>query len=186
MSVNPVARVYAEALFGIARDRSRVEEILQELEGFLEIVRDNREIELFLSSPVLDPSEKITPLTKAMEGRFTESVIDFLCLLVQKRRIEDLPRIVEGYRSLADEHAGRSRISVRTATPLPDSLRKEFDDALRSALERTILVEAEIDPTLTGGAVVSIGDTVYDGSIRGRLNRFRKQIMRSAGYENKG
>ena len=87
---------------------------------------------------------------------------------------------------VADEHAGRSRISVRTATPLPNSLRKEIDDVLRSALERTILVEAEIDPTLTGGAVVSIGDKVYDGSIRGRLNQFRKQIMRSAGYENKG
>ncbi len=186
MSVNPVARVYAEALFAIAKERSLVDDMGQELEEFLAMIREDREIELFLSSPVLDPTEKVERLKTALSGRMNETVADFLCLLVEKRRIGVLPSVVEAFRSMADEHAGRTRVSVRTASALPDALRSEIGAALKQALEREIVIESDLDPEIMGGAVVSIGDKVYDGSIRGRLKAFRQQIMRSGGYEDQG
>lgn len=186
MLADPVARVYAEALFGIAKDRSVVEETLGELEGFLEIVRDSTDIQRFLTTPVIEPAAKIGHLRPALGGRVSESVEDFLCLLVEKGRMAALGEIVDAFRDLADELANRARVSVRTATPLADPLRDEIEAILRSSLSKQIAIEAEVEPNIMGGAVITIGDKVYDGSVKNRLSQFRKQIMRSGGYEAQG
>jgi F-type H+-transporting ATPase subunit delta len=183
---SPVARVYSEALFGIAQAKGAVEDTVRELEAFLQLVRGNRDVALFLTSPVLEPAVKVALLRKAMEGRASEHVTDFLSLLVQKRRMQALEPIVTAFRALADEHARRVRVEVRTARPLADGLRRELEEALRKVLAREIVVDAEVEPALLGGAVVAVGDKLYDGSIRRRLSAFRKQIMRSGGYEAQG
>jgi F-type H+-transporting ATPase subunit delta len=186
MVANPVARVYAEALFGIARDRSTVEDILLELQDFLELVRDNQDIHIFLTAPVIDATVKVGHLKTALAGRVSDPVADFLCLLVEKGRMTALARIVGAYRAMADQYAGRARVSVQTATPLADALRGEIEALLAASLEKQIAIEAEVEPQIMGGAVITIGDKVYDGSIKNRLSQFRKQIMRSGGYETQG
>jgi F-type H+-transporting ATPase subunit delta len=186
MLANPVARVYAEALFAIARERSARDQTVDELAEFQTLVQESPDIKRFLTTPVLEPSVKVQLLRQAIEGRLSEVVCDFLCLLVEKRRATALPSIVEALRALADEHAGRARVSVQTATPLPDPLRFEIESLLQEGLRKQIALEPEIEPALMGGAVITIGDKVYDGSIRTRLTRFRKQIMRSGAHEAQG
>ena len=187
MLADPVARVYAEALFGIAKERSVVEETLaQELEGFHQLVRESTDIQLFLTTPVIEPATKIGHLRPALGGRVSESVEDFLCLLVEKGRMAALGKIVAAFRDMADELANRARVSVRTATPLADPLRDEIAAVLRSSLSKEIAIEAQVQPNIMGGAVITIGDKVYDGSVKNRLSQFRKQIMRSGGYEAQG
>lgn len=186
MLASPVARVYAEALFGIARESGRVDDLGQELRGFLTLVQENGDIEEFLASPVLDPSVKVRHLRKALERNASDIVADFLCLLIDKRRTQALASIVGAYGRMADRHANRARVSVRTATPLAGALRAEIETVLKAALAKEVVVEPEVEPAILGGAVVAIGDRVYDGSIRNRLNAFRKQILRSGGYEAQG
>jgi F-type H+-transporting ATPase subunit delta len=186
MLAAPVARVYAEALFGIARDAGSVDETGAELEEFLALLRREPEIELFLTSPVLEKAEKVHALAEALEGRMSGTTADFLCLLVEKGRLGALGKIAEAYRALADELQGRVRVSVRSAAPIPEGLRKEMKEVLRSGLRKSVVLEEAVEPALLGGAVVTIGDTVYDGSIRSRLARFRRQMMRSRGYEDQG
>ena len=101
MLADPVARVYAEALFGIERERATVEETLAELEGFLELVRESADIRRFLTTPVLEPATKIGHLRPAFEGRISETLSDFLCLLVEKGRMTALSKIVEAFRNSA-------------------------------------------------------------------------------------
>jgi F-type H+-transporting ATPase subunit delta len=186
MLASPLARVYSEALFGIAKERGVVDEIGQELQAFLELVSASPDVERFLDTPVLEPSVKVTHLRTALEGRASDVVTDFLCLVVEKRRAGALRSIVEAYHDQADELAGRARVSVRTAAPLPDGLRRELEEVLRSSLDKEIVLEPEVEPALLGGAVVGIGDRLYDGSVRNRISQFRKQIMRSGGYEAQG
>lgn len=183
---SPVARVYSEALFAIAREKGTVTETSGELEAFLKLVRENRDVEVFLTTPVLEPAVKVAKLRQALEGRASESVADFLCLLVEKHRMHALEAIVAAFRDQADAYANRARIAVRTALPLSEAMHREIEDALRSALAKEVVVDAEVEPALLGGAVVAVGDKVYDGSIRKRLSAFRKQIMRSGGYEAQG
>ena len=179
MLASPVARVYAEALFGIARERSATDDVAQELEEFQALVGGEPDVAEFLGTPVIEPAVKVELLKSALAGRATDLVTDFLCLLVEKRRFGALGMVTEAFRALADEHAGRVRVSVRSATALPAALREELAAALREKLDKTIEIEAETDPELMGGAVVAVGDKVWDGSVRSRLNRFRKQLVRS-------
>lgn len=186
MPSNPVARVYADALFGIGRDRSNARELGQELEQILEIVRGDEEIFLFLTSPVLEQAAKIETLRAALAGRVDDTIVDFLCLLIEKRRFAHLPRIVEAYRALVDEHIGRVRVTMNTAVQLAESLREEIRSALEAQLGREVVLTPRVDAGILGGAVVTMGDKVYDGSLAGRLGRFRRQIIRSRGYEDQG
>jgi F-type H+-transporting ATPase subunit delta len=180
MLANPVGRVYAEALFGIAKDRARVDEIGEEMRGFLELFRRDHDIRAFLETPVLEPREKVRVLKKTLERAVSDTMIDFLCLLVDKRRIDALPVIEQAYRQLADEHANRTPVEVQTPMPLPADLRAEIETMLRSKLRREIAIAAETEPKLLGGAVVAIGDRVYDGSVRARIQRFRRSLKRSS------
>jgi F-type H+-transporting ATPase subunit delta len=183
MLANPLGRVYAEALFGIAKEQGQVDGVGAELQEFLSLVHDDREIAVFLESPVLEPEDKVRILQKALANVASDTVTDFLCLLVRKRRIEALSVIVEAYGGLADEHAKRTRVEVHTAAPLPERLHDEIESLLRSSLRRD---QAEVRPEILGGAVVAIGDRVYDGSVRNRLTQFRRTLMRSRGYEDQG
>ena len=186
MLANPVARVYAEALFGISEGAGTTEETLGELEGFVALVNEAPDVAEFLASPVLEPAAKVAHLKKALTGKVSDIVADFICLLTEKRRSQALPAIAQAFRSMADEKAGRTRVSVQSATGLPDSLRAEIESLLRTGLDREIVLEEEVEPALMGGAVITIGDKVYDGSVRNRLRQFRRKITRSRGYEDQG
>jgi len=181
MLADPVARPYAEALFGIARDRSIVDEVGSELADFRALVERERDIAGFLASPVIEPAVKVRHLKDALAGRASDIVADTLCLIVEKGRFDGLGNIVDVYLSMADEHAGRVRVSLTTAVPMPAPLQDDLAAALREGLRQSVELEAEVDPAVMGGAVVTIGDKVYDGSIRSRLSRFRQQISRRAG-----
>jgi F-type H+-transporting ATPase subunit delta len=98
---------------------------------------------------------------------------------VEKHRFAAFGRIVEAFRTLADEHAGRIRVAVRSAVDLSDAIRRDLVSVLEDRLKCSIEIEAETDPHLMGGAVVRIGDRVWDGSLRARLNGFRRQLVRS-------
>ena len=181
---SPVARVYTEALFQIAKSRSVVEETGRELEEIQQTFERDPRIVMFFSSPILEPKTKLEILSRSLQGTASDLVIDFLSLLLEKNRFSVLPTIVPAYREMADEYAGRVRVHVATATSLGEAMRKEIHDTLTGGLRREVILEDELEPALVGGAVVTIGDKVYDGSLATRLKEVRKQIMRSGGYED--
>lgn len=186
MLFDPVARVYAEALFAIAVDESQVGDIGAELHDFVELTRSEPDIARFLDSPVIEATEKIRGLQSALTGRASDTTRDFLCLLVEKRRTGALPLIAEAYRAMADEREGRARVTVTTATALDAPLVEEITKMLTAKLNKKIAVDQMVEPRVLGGAVIAIGDKVYDGSIRNRLSQFRRQIMRSGIHANQG
>ena len=127
MLVDPVARPYAEALFEIAKQQSQVDEIGQELSEFRGLVEREAEMAAFLASPVIEPSVKSGHLRKAIDGRVSDTVANTLCLLVEKGRFAALGRIVDAYLAMADDHAGRVRVSVKTAVPLYGGVERGTD-----------------------------------------------------------
>ncbi len=186
MTKHPVARVYTEALIDIALQKGAVEATGAELEQFLRLVEKDARIAALLESPVIETTAKLDLLHRALHGNVSELVEDFLGLLLRKGRFAALPSIVEAYRATADEHAGRTRVHVATAAPIAPALREEIHAAVARALDREVVLEDDVEPALVGGAVITIGDRVYDGSLSTRLTKYKKQIMRSGGYEDQG
>ena len=184
MHVDSVARAYSEALLQIARERGRVDDVGAEIADIASLVRDHRDVSQFLQTPALEPAAKKQVLENALRGQVDDLVLDFLCLLVDKRRIDALGEIAGAYRALADDLAGRVRVQARSAQPLPDDLRARLVVVLRERLSTECILEASEDPELLGGLVLTVGDTLYDGSVRGQLQRIARKMMRSSGYEN--
>ena len=181
MHTDPVARIYAQALLELARDRGRIDAIGADLEQVAAAVSADVELRDFIATPVLDATPKKHAI-QALAGKIDDTVIDFLCLLIDKGRIEWLAEIASAYRDLADVAAGRLRVRAASAVALPADQRQRLEETLHAALKSECIVEAVVEPELIGGLVLQIGDKVYDGSVRSQLRRVRSRMMRSSGY----
>jgi len=181
---NPVSRVYAEALFRVARNKGVVAEIGESLQGVGAVVRDTPEFRRFLRAPMIETARKKAVVESVFHGRIEDLLVDFLCLLIDKDREDAIEGIVEQYRLLADREAGRMRVGVRTAQPLSEAQRQKLESTLRDVLQHECLLDTRVEPELIGGMVLRIGDKLYDGSVRRQLQRFGDHLMRSSGYED--
>jgi F-type H+-transporting ATPase subunit delta len=185
MPSDPVARVYAQSLLDLARARGDVDAIGADLEQVAAAIAAAPDLRAFVTAPVLDTVPKKQAL-EALRGRIDDMLVNFLCLLVDKERIDLLGDIAAAYRDLADVAAGRARVRAATAVPLSADLHRRLEETLRATLQRDCIVEAEVEPELLGGLVLQVGDKLYDGSVRSHLRRVRTAMMRSSGYENQG
>jgi len=182
MHINPVARVYAEALFGAvgAAGRTSTAEALETLRNALDA---SPELRLFLEMPSMNVDAKKSAL-EGLRGRMDDLLVNFLGVLVQHGRASFLGEIVAAYAELQDAAAQRTRAQVTTATPLAEDQRARIQQYLAARLQREIVIETAIDPALIGGIVVRVGDRVLEGTVHGWLQRMRKELVRSSGYED--
>lgn len=183
MQTDPVARVYAQALLDLGRERNRMDAFGAELESVVAAVRGDDMLRTFLETPALDHAAKKRAL-EALRGIVDDVLVNFLCVLIEKGRIGSLAAISATYRDLADDAAGRVRVHAMTAVPLDDELHKRLLETLQQALNRECVLETEVRPGLVGGLVLQVGDKVYDGSVSRALRRVRTEMTRSSGYED--
>ncbi len=115
-----------------------------------------------------------------LDTRLSRPVLNLVQLMLRRGRIEDLPRVAAEFRRLDDDRQGITNAVATSATELtPDEVR-----ALTARLEQStggsIALDVEVDPSLLGGLVVRVGDRLIDGSVRGRLERLRNQLISGA------
>jgi len=176
-----IAKRYARAFFDIAAEENRYEEYYGELLKFSSIVEESGDLKDFLDNPIFDNDDK-KAVVKTVLDKISLSGIaaNFLNLLADKQRINALPEIVQCYREMMDEALKKVRVQVKTAFPLSvelsDGLAKSLENLTGKQVEMTI----EEDPSLLGGVVVKVGDTLYDGSIKSQLNKIRNLLGEEA------
>lgn len=172
-----IAKRYARALFEIARDENTLERTYNELRMFSGVLEGNENLQEFLANPIFDLSDKKAVVVEIL-NKLDISVMtaNFLKLLVDKRRIDILPDVEASYLKYVDDVLNKARVSVKTAFPLSDELSDQIKKQLETMTGKAVEVVIEEDPTLVGGIVVGIGDTLYDGSIRAQLANIRELI----------
>ena len=171
---------YARALDEVVADQKLSREgVKTELHDFAATLGASAPLREVLDNPSI-PEEQKLRLLDSLSGRIgmSRTVRNFLATIVHHGRLSDLSEIVEAYLELADKDSGMAEAEVTSARPL--------DDAGRHAIEQSILrmtggsaVRAVYreDPSLLGGAVVRVGSTVYDGSVRGQLEQMRQRMV---------
>ena len=168
---------YAEALFEAAREREELEEVLSDLGEFVEALHDSEELRLFFYGGQIHERQKRKALDGLTEGMETTTT-NFLKVLVDNGREEILEEVLARYEDLVKEHLGKIEVEVTTAVELSAEQRDRLKERLRDVLEgREILLEANVDPDLVGGAVFRYGGRMMDGSIRGRLESLREGML---------
>ncbi len=168
---------YAEALFGAARERDELEEVLSDLKEFTGALHDSEELRLFFYGGQIPERQKRRALDGLTEGMKT-STTNFLKVLVDNGREDILEEVLARYEELVKEHLGKIEVEVTTALELSEEQRERLKERLRDVLEgREIILEANVNPDLVGGAVFRYGGRMMDGSIRGRLESLREGML---------
>jgi len=187
VSLQRIGKVYAEALLGAALKRGEAENILAEFDRLERDVRGTSPLmAAFFSSGVVSRNKKAKAIRDAFTNRASELLTNFLLVLNDHDRLDLLRVIHTAYRELLEERAGRMRVQVLSAVPLLAEQAEKLRRELRETIYREPVLEPKVDPDLLGGMIVQLGDWVYDGSVRTRLQQLKNQILMESSHEIQG
>lgn len=175
--ISNISKRYARAFFDIANEGKQIEPYYSELVQFASIISQNKSLKDFLANPVVEQEIKKGVVDNLISRlKLSGMTASFIRLLMDKKRIDVLEDIVACYRQLMDEALKKVRINVKTAFALSDELRSYISTNMEKTLGKTVEMTVEEDPTLLGGIVIGVGDTLYDGSIKNQLNNMRNLL----------
>jgi F-type H+-transporting ATPase subunit delta len=166
-----LGRRYARALLSLARSDGALEETGRELERVALAFADDQ-LEALLENPAVGSTTR-DRLAERIAGALgvSKTVANTVRLLARRDRLGIVGDIDRAYRDLLDRELDRTRVVIRSAAPLDAAELDDLEALARRLAGREVLVSAEVDPDLLGGAVLDVGGVVYDGSIRTQLTR---------------
>jgi F-type H+-transporting ATPase subunit delta len=173
------ARVYAEALFDVARQRDRLDAIRQGFGDFADAVDANRDLQVFFFSPRFSSAEKKEGLRRAIDGADPE-LVNFLELLVEKGRMPEVFRIRRELDEMWKRENRRIEVTVTSAIALEEATTGKIGEEIERQTGQKVELASEVDEKILGGIVLQVGDMVLDASIRNRLDRLRKSVAQAA------
>jgi F-type H+-transporting ATPase subunit delta len=173
------ARRYAESAFEIAGRDGTIDRWRADLDGAA-VVLENPAVARGLNDPTVATEVREGALQAGFEGKVSGPVLNLMRLLVRRGRIEDLPRIAAEFRRLDNLRLGVTPARAVSAAPLEPAEVSALIARLEQMTGGSIELEQEVDPSLLGGLVVRVGDRLIDGSVRGRLERLRNQLVSGA------
>lgn len=165
---------YAAAALEIARAEGNLAEVEDELFRLARVVESSDELRNTLSDPHLPLERRAQIIEDLLEGKVTNTTRAFASMVVSAGRAGDLPAIADELVKKSAEEAGQAVAEVRSAVPLTEEQIARLTEALKARTNRDITVRNVVDPTVIGGIVTQIGDSVLDGSVRTRLNQLRE------------
>ncbi len=173
------ARRYAEAAFQVATRDGTVESWRAELDAAGEIAADDQ-VGRMLANPAV-ALETRTEMAESIFGKVVgRPVLNLIGLMLRRGRIEQLSRVAAEFRRLDNARQGITLATATSAAPLsPDEIRV-LTTRMEELTGGRVELEVQVDPSLLGGLVVRIGDRLIDGSVRGRLERLRNQLVSGA------
>ncbi|HNZ30798.1 MAG: ATP synthase F1 subunit delta [Smithellaceae bacterium] len=175
--ISNISKRYARAFFEIAAEEKKLEQLHSELNQFSSMITQNKALKEFLANPIIEQDNKKAVVEKIISKlNFSKMTVNFLKLLVDKKRIDSLPDIEICYRQLMDEALKKVRINVKTAFPLSSKMRDYIIANMEKISGRKADITVETTPELLGGVIISVGDTLYDGSVKSQLNNMRNLL----------
>jgi F-type H+-transporting ATPase subunit delta len=170
---------YAQALFSVADAEGSLDAVEDELFRFARTVEADARLREALTDPGLPSDRKKAVVQELLGARASRHTVGLLGFLVEQGRVKDLPRIIDALVELAAERRRKAVAEVRSAVPLDEEQRARLREALSAATGLEVDLKVLVDPSVVGGVVARVGDQVFDGTIRRRLEQAREQLSRA-------
>ncbi|MEK4519763.1 F0F1 ATP synthase subunit delta [Paenibacillus sp. FSL H8-0122] len=171
-----VAGRYAKALYSVAVDEGITLQVEEQLKLVVEVLHNDAEVKRFILAPRISQSDKLNVLRVTLQGKVSEAVMNTVELLVERGRTDIFEELLAKYIKIEGDALGIGYATVYSAYSLnqaeQDSVAAEFSQLTG----RKIRVTNVVDTSLLGGLKVVIGDTLYDGSLSGKLTRLEKSF----------
>ncbi len=173
-----IARNYAEALFELAERHEGVEAYGTGVELVARLIDENDDFRRFLETPRIAVGQKKEVVRRVFGETLPTRLVNFLLITLDKRRQRLLRVIAREYMSLMDQHFNRIHVEVTLARQLDEKSMEEMEKRLTVALGKTAIPHVRVKPGILGGAIFRTGDTIYDGSLRRRLDGMRRSLLK--------
>jgi F-type H+-transporting ATPase subunit delta len=167
---------YATALFNVVRAEGELDRVEDELFRFGKLLETNHELMQALVDRSIDKSQRDKVLQELLSDKVSPHTLGLLSFIVAQERTRQLPQILAELSSLAAEERDAVVAEVRSAVPLDTDQRNELAKALSHATGKRVEVKVIVDPSLIGGVVAKVGDTIIDGSVKRRLQQLKEQV----------
>ena len=167
---------YGEAFFSFARANSGVDKALEDLVIVKNVIRDNPGFKELMDHPEISYFEKCAIIDAVIKGDSSEEMLNFLKLLLEKKRFNIFLEVAEYLRAKYSHH-GQTDVLLRTAFPLELDLIKKIEEALKNKFNQNLRFYIDLDGSLLGGVQVVIGNTIIDGSVKKRLQELREKLI---------
>jgi ATP synthase F1 delta subunit len=177
--VEEIAQVYARSLFEVGKENDELDEIQEQLGQFADAINESRELQLFFFSPYFSSQEKKDAIGKIVDGA-NGHFENFLELIAERHRMPAVFRIRREFDSLWRQENKLLEVRITSAVELDDDLVKTIGQRIEEQTGQRIDLDANVDPDVIGGLVLRVGNMVMDASVRGRLERLRKEVARAA------
>lgn len=174
-----IARVYAEALFGVAKETGKLDSIHEQLGQFADALDSNRDLQVFLFSPYFSSAEKREGIGRVISGGEPE-LVNFLELLAEKHRMPAIFRIRAVFDELWAEENKRLEVRLTSAVPLDQAVVSRVGAEIERRTGRQVDLASDVDEGILGGLVLRVGNKVLDASLRAKLERLRKEVAQAA------
>lgn len=172
-----VARSYAEALLELAEAHGGVEPFSAAVDLVARALDEDPRFAAFLETPRIDAQAKKDVLRRTFGERVPPLFLNFLLVVVDKRRQRLLGSIARAFHGLVDERSGKVHVEVTVSRELGDEEVRDLTGRLSTLLDRIAIPHFRIRPEILGGVILRTGDTIYDGSLRRRLDRMKRQLL---------
>jgi|SRR5690606_2671701 F-type H+-transporting ATPase subunit delta len=170
-----LARPYAKAVYEYARAGGTLDQWSSSLDLLSSVVSEGT-VRKLLDSPELSTGQQAAAIADLCGDELDDKARNLVALLAEYRRLPLLPYIAQQYRLLKAQQEKAVDVELISAAELDDNQRQQFSQALSRRLDRRINISVAIDKSLIGGVVIRTGDTVIDGSIRGRLTKLAQAL----------
>jgi F-type H+-transporting ATPase subunit delta len=168
---------YANALADIALAQGVAEAVTEQLIGFGALYAESAELRNFLSSPALTKEAKHRVIEKLLARVGGSKIVrNFLFVVVDHQRTHVLPEMIAAFQQVIRQRMGVTEAQVSSAVELSKAQKAEMEFTLERLTGKRVEAKFSTEPELLGGAVVRVGDTVYDGSLRSRLSELRARL----------
>ena len=167
---------YARALFEIARAEGTLDEVEDELFRFARSYESNDELRRTLSDDELPAEKRQAIVEDLLDGKATPTTTQLISMVVGAGRGRDLPAIVDSLVERASDAKQLAVAEVRTAQELSDEQRAGLKAALENATGKSLNLKTIVDPSVIGGVVATIGDTVIDDTVRTRIDQLKSRL----------
>jgi F-type H+-transporting ATPase subunit delta len=184
VGVEHIADVYAKALLDTVEKAGQTAAVIDEFDAVMAEVLDRYpKLEALLESALILPEEKSTVIDRIFGGHVSDVLVNFLKVVAHHGRLDCLRPIHHQTHDLYDKLRNRIPVTLSTATPLSAAAAQRIAKSLCDKLHGEPILQQRTDPALIGGAVIRIGDMVYDGSVANQLKNLREEMIQRTANE---
>jgi F-type H+-transporting ATPase subunit delta len=175
-----IARRYAEAAFELGVENQTLDRWLNDLRTIADYL-GARQLAFILSEPNIQFERKEQVVRDLLQNKVQKDALGLALLIVERQHVEGVKAVRDEFERLYDNYRGQAHAELTTAAPLDDDLREQVKADLQRVTGKRIILHERVDPSILGGAIARVGDTLIDGSVRRKLSLLRQQILRGGG-----